>query len=167
MDEGHHIPSFRREKYTNDQLKDLVRKAWDDEVIERERELGRPLTDEEKAEIYINTEFLERYHKTGKIPPVSLLTHRFSSITYLANLLQLPTIRARPNEHYFEGDKLIYIKRIRDYVKEHDCTKTELREAINNAKIPGVPSGILKYVNVFNFLNIKRARADVRDNRKY
>lgn len=73
------------EIYTNDRLKDLLKKAWEFEVAEKGKELGRELTEEEKKEIKITKEFLDRYQKKG----CSHLEARFFVVLEVLLMLQI------------------------------------------------------------------------------
>jgi len=156
MQEGLSTHRFGKEEYDNDQLKKLVRKALDNEVAEKEKELDRSLTEEEKGKIEVNHEFLERYHKLGFLPSAHTFSQHFGSIHNLASLLQAPTARSRSAEYYYEGDRYKYIRAIKEYAKKHNCTRKELTLAIVSAKVPGVPSSAIEKIdNLYDFLGIE------------
>jgi hypothetical protein len=151
-----------RVEYTNKQLKDLLLKAWMAEVAKKEEELGRPLTEEERREFKITREFIDRQHKAGILPTYGTFQDHFGSIIHLANLLELPANRNRPHEIYYAGNKSEYIKALVVYVREfkkqngRNPTKTEIEQSIQDDKIQGVTTNILRHLDIFDSLGIEK-----------
>src|SRR3989338_6218810 len=137
-------------EYTDDELKALIKKAYETEIEQKEKEIGEKLLEEEKLKIKISKESLEGWHKAGLIPSIYTLIKHFGSIVKIANLLELPTNRSRPNESYYEGDRSEYIKALKLYIQERNPTRKELRDAVTHCKIPGVPSTIFNHININN-----------------
>ena len=146
--------------YTSEYLKDVLRQAWEAEVKDRETALGRSLSAEEKSEIKITSEFMDRWHKRGVIPSMLPYRQHFGSIVHLAQLLNLPSSGTRPRETYYEGDRSEYIQNIRFFIKEFEekngrkPTRTDIRNAINHSKIPGVSTGVLNHNNIKDLFSI-------------
>lgn len=140
--------------YTNNELRDLLKKAWDAEVAEKEVGAGRALSEEEKKEIKITREFIKRWHDMSLIPSLTTFESHFGSIIHLANLLDLPASKNKPLEYYHESERGDYMRILRAYIKEHKPTRSQLRHAISRSEIPGIPTRIFHYFDVFNSLGM-------------
>ena len=160
MPERFTFPAPKSPEYTKDKLKTLLLKAVEAEIASKEKELSRPLSEEEKRGIKITREFLQRHHATGLIPSVSTFEGHFGSVISLAHALGLPGGRSRPREIYFESEKGTYINSLKIYVVEFKKqngrlpTRQELREAVLRHEIADIPTSIFKYFDVFAVLGI-------------
>jgi hypothetical protein len=144
---------FGQETYSQEELKRLLRGAFEAEVKEKENELHRPLTLDERNAIKINANFMKRWHQKGKIPSLATFSRNFGSIVHLGNLLELPVTFDRVRLTFYESEKLFYIKSIRAWIKDFTeknqqaPSRTEISRSISYGKIPNVPTTFLKHIN--------------------
>ena len=154
----------RTPEYTNEQLKDLLKQAYNAEIAKRARKLGRPLSEEERQEIKITREFMGSCHEAGILPSLTTFDHHFGSIIHVANLLGLPAGEANPRESYFESEKGEYVKAFKTYMKEFEeknkrpATRQEIHDAVNRHEIPHMPTTIFQHFDVFGVLGIPVVR---------
>ncbi len=143
---------IRKDILTNEQLKDLLKHAYSAELFEKEKELGRPLSEEESGEIKVTIDFINKYHKLGLLPSDQTFRKRFGSIEHAANLTGL-SANSTP-ELYNVSEEGEYIRLLRLWVKENNPSQAELKVAITSGKIQGVPRTIYKHIQVSNYIDI-------------
>lgn len=135
-------------------LKDLVKKAYEAEIRDKERALGRSLTEEEKRGIKITIGFLSNWHKKGLIPHETIFRRAFGSLAHLAELLELPATYKNEIKTYYAFERPMYIRALRDYIKAHNPSRTELILALRKGEIPEVSEGIFNHIG-FDVLDIE------------
>ncbi|MES3032327.1 MAG: hypothetical protein V4699_03755 [Patescibacteria group bacterium] len=136
-----------KEGESQDKLKELVKVAWEGEVVAKEKELGRKLSQEEKNEIKITQESLGRWHRQGLVPHPTTLGNRFGSIAHLASLIGLSSGLSKPRVIYYASNMDEYATALRSYIKKHGPTRNELLGAVRAGRVPGVSEAILKHLD--------------------
>jgi hypothetical protein len=158
----------RRSNYSSDELKLLVKEAWEEEVRAKEAELGKGLSEKEKSEIIIDQNFLTRWHKAGKLPSLKTFSRNFGDIANLALRAGLPGSRMRC---YEVEKKSLYMSILKAYIKNFQVengylpNRTQIRSAVDKGAISEIPSSLFRFGDseaIFEKLGIKPHKSNSR-----